>query len=105
MTGIEISTAIRNHMKAIVIVLNNYGFGTERPMIDGEFNDVAMWNFHKLPEVFNGGQGFLIKTERELVNAYEKAMCYNGVSILEVILGPNDISPQLHKLCMHFLSK
>ena len=105
MTGIEISTAIRNHMNAIVIVLNNSGFGTERPMIDGEFNDVASWNFHMLPKVFNGGQGFLIKTERELVEAYKKAKCYNGVSILEVILDPSDISPQLQKLCTHFLTK
>jgi TPP-dependent 2-oxoacid decarboxylase len=105
MTGIEISTAIRNHMNAIVIVLNNSGFGTERPMIDGEFNSVASWNFHILPKVFNGGQGFLIKTESELVEAYKKAKCYNGVSILEVILDPSDISPQLQKLCAHFLTK
>ncbi|PVX24641.1 MAG: hypothetical protein CW691_07000 [Candidatus Bathyarchaeum sp.] len=41
MTGVEISTAIRNHMNPIVIVLNNSGFGTERPMMDGAFNDVA----------------------------------------------------------------
>jgi TPP-dependent 2-oxoacid decarboxylase len=105
MTGNELSTVIRNHMNAVVIVLNNSGFGTERPMIDGAFNDVASWNFHKLPIVFNGGQGFLVKTERELVEAYAKAKCYNGVSILEVILDQNDISSQLQKLCTHFLSK
>jgi TPP-dependent 2-oxoacid decarboxylase len=105
MTGIEISTVIRNHMNAMVIVLNNSGFGTERPMINGEFNDVASWNFHMLPKVFNGGQGFLIKTERELVEAYKKAKCYNGVSILEVVLDPSDISPQLQKLCAHLLTK
>jgi TPP-dependent 2-oxoacid decarboxylase len=105
MTGMEISTAIRNQMNAIVIVLNNSGFGTERPMIDGAFNDVASWSFHKLPGVFNGGKGFLIKTEIELVEAYEKAKAFNGVSILEVILDPNDISPQLQKLCSHMLEK
>lgn len=105
MTGNELSTAMRNNMKAVVIVLNNSGFGTERPMIDGAFNDVANWNFHKLPLVFNGGQGFLIRTERELVEAFAKAKCYAGVSILEVLLDPNDISPQLHRLCTHFLAK
>ncbi|TRO56667.1 alpha-keto acid decarboxylase family protein, partial [Candidatus Bathyarchaeota archaeon] len=105
MTGVEISTAIRNHMNPIVIVLNNSGFGTERPMIDGVFNDVASWNFHEFPRVFNGSQGFLIKTERELVEAYERAKAFRGVSILEVILEPNDISPQLQKLCSHMLAK
>ena len=105
MTGIEISTAIRNQMNPIVIVLNNSGFGTERPMMDGPFNDVARWNFHELPKVFNSGQGFLIRTEKELVKAYEKAKRSSGVSILEVILEPNDISPQLQKLCSHMLGK
>ena len=105
MTGNELSTAIRNNMKAVVIVLNNSGFGTERPMMDGEFNDVANWNFYKLPLVFNGGQGFLIRTEQELVEAYAEVKCYAGVSILEVLLDPNDISPQLHRLCTHFLAK
>jgi len=105
MTGNELSTVIRNHMNAVVIVLNNSGFGTERPMIDGEFNDVASWNYHKLPLIFNGGQGVLVKTERELVEAYEKTKCYAGVSILEVVLDQSDISPQLRRLCAHFLSK
>ena len=57
-------------------------------MIDGVFNDVASWNFHEFPRVFNCGQGFLIKTEKELVEAYEKAKAFRGVSILEVILEP-----------------
>ena len=105
MTGIEISTALRNHMNPIVIVLNNNGFGTERPMMDGAFNDVASWNFHELPRVFNGGQGFLIKTERELVEANEIAKSSSEPSILEVILDKNDISPQLQKLCRHLLAK
>lgn len=105
MTGIEISTAIHNQMNPIVIVLNNSGFGTERPMMDGAFNDVSSWNFHELPRVFNGGQGFLIKTELELAEAYEKAKRYRGVSILEVVLDPCDISPQLQKLCTHLLAK
>ena len=105
MTGVEISTAIRNHMNPIVIVLNNRGFGTERPMMDGVFNDVASWSFHEFPRVFNGCQGFLIKTERDLVEAYEKAKVFKGVSILEIILDPSDISPQLQKLCSHMLGK
>ena len=33
MTGMEVSTACQYQMNPIVIVLNNSGFGTERPMI------------------------------------------------------------------------
>jgi indolepyruvate decarboxylase len=51
MTGMEISTAGRYHLNPIVIILNNSGFGTERPMIDGEFNDVASWKYHRIPEI------------------------------------------------------
>ncbi len=51
MTGMEISTAGRYHMNPIVMVLNNSGFGTERPMIDGVFNDVAVWQYHRIPEM------------------------------------------------------
>jgi len=74
-------------------------------MMDGDFNDVASWNFHELPKVFNSCQGFLIRTERELVKAYKKAKGSSEVSILEVILEPTDISPQLQKLCSHMLGK
>ncbi|RMF03128.1 MAG: alpha-keto acid decarboxylase family protein, partial [Chloroflexi bacterium] len=50
MTGMELATAVRYGMNPIVVVLNNAGYGTERPMLDGEFNDVSDWQFHKLPE-------------------------------------------------------
>jgi indolepyruvate decarboxylase len=39
MTGMEVATAARYHLNPIIIVLNNLGYGTERPMLDGSFND------------------------------------------------------------------
>ena len=102
MTGMEISTACRYHMNPIVIILNNSGFGTERPMIDGSFNDVAGWKYHKIPEITGCGKGYLIRTEQEFVDAVQEAYASKELSILEVILDPDDISPQLRRLCQKF---
>src|SRR5581483_10034682 len=40
MTGLELSTAARYGLNPIVIVLNNFGYGTERQIQDGPYNDV-----------------------------------------------------------------
>ncbi|MBD0359896.1 MAG: alpha-keto acid decarboxylase family protein, partial [Nitrososphaeraceae archaeon] len=45
MTGMEISTISRFALNPIIIVLNNNGYGTERPMLDGPFNDILPWNY------------------------------------------------------------
>ncbi len=102
MTGMEISAAARYHMNPIIIVLNNGGFGTERPMIDGPFNDVAFWQYRLIPDMIGVGKGYLIKTENEFVKAITEAKRSKELSILEVILDKNDISPQLRKLCQRF---
>ncbi|MGV8110306.1 alpha-keto acid decarboxylase family protein [Methanospirillum sp.] len=102
MTGMEVSTACRYHMNPIVIVLNNSGFGTERPMIDGSFNDVAGWKYHKIPEITGCGKGYLIRTEQEFVDALKEAYASKELAILDVILDPDDISPQLRRLCQKF---
>ncbi|QXO94774.1 hypothetical protein KSK55_15940 [Methanospirillum purgamenti] len=102
MTGMEVSTACRYHMNPIVIILNNSGFGTERPMIDGSFNDVARWKYHKIPEITGCGKGYLIRTEQEFVDALKEAYASKELAILDVILDPDDISPQLRRLCQKF---
>lgn len=102
MTGMEVSTGCRYHMNPIVIVLNNSGFGTERPMIDGSFNDVALWKYHKIPEMIGSGTGYLVQTDIELASALKEAYESSELSIIEVILDPYDISPQLRRLCAIF---
>lgn len=102
MTGMEISTASRYHMNPIVIVLNNSGFGTERPMIDGSFNDVAQWKYHKIPDMIGSGKGYLVQTDNDLAAALKDAYDSSELSIIEVILDPYDISPQLRRLCAIF---
>jgi TPP-dependent 2-oxoacid decarboxylase len=99
MTGMEISTAARYGMNPIIVVLNNRGFGTERPMIDGPFNDVAPWQFHRIPEITGSGKGYLATTEKEFFDALAGAKTSGEPSIIEAVLDPLDISPQLRRMC------
>lgn len=98
MTGMEVSTAARYNMDPIIVVLNNHGYGTERPMLDGPFNDVAAWNYSLIPEIIGSGRGFVIRTEDEFGKALADARNYDGFSLLEVMLDPYDISTELRRL-------
>lgn len=99
MSGMELGSAVRFNLNPIVIVLNNCGYGTERPMLDGSFNDVALWDFSKLPEVFGKGKGFAVHTEDEFETAIEEAKKYTeSFSILDVHIEKNDISEALKRL-------
>ena len=99
MTGMELSTSVRYGLNPIVIVLNNYGYGTERPLLDGGFNDVAPWQFARLPEVFGAGKGFVVETEEEFEAALAAARAYTeGFCILDVHLGQHDFSPALQRM-------
>ncbi|TXG84579.1 MAG: alpha-keto acid decarboxylase family protein, partial [Thermomicrobiales bacterium] len=73
MTGMELSTCAKFGLDPIVIVLNNDGYTTERLIIDGGFNDIQQWNFSALPEVFQTGRSFLVRTRGELEVALEAA--------------------------------
>jgi len=99
MTGMELSAALRYGLNPIVVVLNNRGYGTERPMQDGPYNDVHLWHFHRLPDVLGGGRGFLVRTEPELIAALAAAAKHTGsFCLLDVLLDPNDHSPALQRL-------
>ena len=99
MTGMELSTAAHYGLNPIVIVLNNFGYGTERPMLDGKFNDVAPWQFARLPDLFGAGKGFTVRTEEELDQALQATRLYTeGFCILDVQLGQYDFSPVLQRM-------
>jgi TPP-dependent 2-oxoacid decarboxylase len=99
MTGMEISTAARYGLDPIIVVLNNGGYATERPMIDGPFNDILPWRYNRLPEVLGCGIGFEVETEVQLQDALRAARAHTGsLSILDVKLDPKDISQPLQQL-------
>ena len=99
MTGMELSTAARYHLNPIVIVLNNSGYGTERPMLDGGFNDVSSWQYARIPDLFGAGKGFEVHTEEDFEKALVAARGYrDGFCILDVHLDKYDFSPVLQRM-------
>jgi indolepyruvate decarboxylase len=100
MTGMEISTIGRFELNPIIIILNNSGYGTERPMLDGPFNDVLSWNYHRIPEIIGKGKGFIVLTESQMdesLTAAEK-IYFKDLCILDVHLDVYDGSPALQRL-------
>lgn len=99
MTGMEISTAARFGMNPIVILFDNDGYGTERPMLDGCFNDIERWNYAGLDQVIGGGLGIRVETEREMAAALARAQANEaGWSLIQVALDRDDKSPALRRL-------
>jgi len=101
MTGMEMSTLVRHGFPTIIIVLDNKGYGTERFLHPGDwsFNDVLPWNYYKLPEVFGGGTGYSVRTEKEFDEALKIAwQDREGVSLIQVHLSLTDRSKALDRL-------
>jgi len=99
MTGMELATVARYKLNPVVVVLNNSGYGTERHMQDGPYNDLWPWHFHRLPALLDAGHGFLVRTESELESALAEAQHRtDSFCILDVHLAPLDRSPALDRL-------
>jgi TPP-dependent 2-oxoacid decarboxylase len=99
MTGMELSTIVRMGLNPVVVVLNNAGYGTERHIHDGPFNDVLNWNYHRLPDLLGSGRSFLVKTEQELDEALDAAALHTeSYCLLDVHLDPLDHTAALGRL-------
>lgn len=99
MTGMELASVARYGLNPVVVVLNNGGYGTERHMQDGPYNDVWPWQYWRLPEILGAGRGFQVQTEQELEQALTEARAWTkGFCILDVRLAPLDRSPALDRL-------
>ncbi len=105
MTGMELASIARYKLNPIIIVLNNQGYGTERPMLDGCFNDIHLWNYSCIPEVLGAGKGYDIWTEDQLEDALQEVGEHTkSFKILDVHLDPQDRSQALQRLTK-FLGK
>ena len=95
MSGMEISTIARFELSPIIIVLNNRGYGTERPMLDGPFNDVLSWNYSQIPCVIGHVKGFVIEVEDQFEKCLSDVEKFyaNELYLLDVRLDRNDRSP------------
>ena len=99
MTGLELSTTSRLGLNPIVIVLNNHGYGTERQIQDGPFNDISNWAFSKVPDLLDSGWGFVVRTVADFDKALHASLANSDTfSIIEVDLDKLEPSPALERL-------
>ncbi len=99
MTGTELSTIVRHKLNPIVIVMNNKGYTTERFLLEGPFNDIHNWQYHRMPELLGGGLGIEVRTETELDEALRTAQANtSSFTLLNIHLDPLDRSPALERL-------
>jgi len=99
MTGTELSTTIRYGLNPIILVLNNYGYGTIRPLGEGSFNDIVNWRYTHFPELLGAGRAITARTEGEFDTAMNTALADTQHFVLiEVELEKTDMSPALTRL-------
>jgi len=94
----ELSTIIDRGLNPIIFVLNNKGYTTERYLLDGPFNNIRNWEYHKVGEIFGNCQGFKVTTEEELEKAVAIALDCSEPVVLNVEVDPKDTSVGLKRL-------
>ncbi len=92
-----LSTMIMYKMNPTIILINNDGYLIERVITDNIYNDIQMWKYARLPEIFGGRAGPVCKTEGELEKALKDkdGDFKNDLQLIEVILGKWDCNELL----------
>ncbi len=98
MTGLEIATCAKYNLKPIICILNNDGYGTQRHIIDGKFNNIHNWEYAKLRDVINYGKSYKVTTKAELEKALIEAKNTDDMFLIEVIIPRTDCSKPLQRL-------
>ena len=98
MTGMEVSTAVRFGLNPIVFVLNNDGYGTMRRIHDGSFTTITQWHYAKVCELVGGGDAVTVSTKGELDEAISRARQSDNLTVVEVMIPRDDMSPQLERI-------
>ncbi|QPK65012.1 alpha-keto acid decarboxylase family protein [Methylomonas sp. LL1] len=94
-TGQDLSTMIRNHLKPVIFLINNEGYTIERVISDHPYNDLQPWQYHKLVEVYGGGLGVDVHTEGELEEALAIATRSDQLIFIEIHTGRLDCPESL----------
>lgn len=98
MTGIELSTIAKYRLAPIVIVINNDGYGTQRHIIDGQFNNIHPWDYPKLIELLRYGKAVTVKTKGEFDAAMQRAKVSDELYLIEVVVPREDCSRNLKRM-------
>lgn len=81
-----ISSFVKYNIPAVIIILDNGTYAIEQFLIDPcyfekagiepmplPYVDLHSWNYEKMPELFAGGSGFRVRTNKELLTALQVA--------------------------------
>jgi indolepyruvate decarboxylase len=99
MSAIELATLARYRIPALVVVLDNAGYGTERPMLDGPFNDVAPVDHVGLALAMGFRAARRVRLEGELWEALQAFLPeVEGPTLVSVALDRLDASDALRNL-------
>lgn len=98
MTGLEALHAAFHGVNPIIVVVDNKGYGTQRPMMDGPFNDIPLLQSELLPAAFGRGTGILCETEDAFESAMAQATARNDLFIIRACVPPGTFSPALIRL-------
>lgn len=98
MSMTEISTLIDRKLNPIIFVLNNKGYATERYLKEGGYNDIRNWNYHKIQDIFGGGEGALVESEVDLEEAVKKALDSKHLFVINVVLDKKDVTPGMRRM-------
>ncbi|MFN9629685.1 MAG: alpha-keto acid decarboxylase family protein [Cyanobacteriota bacterium] len=99
MSAIELATLARYRIPALVVVMDNAGYGTERPMLDGPFNDVAPVDHVGLALAMGFLAARRVALEGELWEALHTFIQETaGPTLVSVALDPHDASDALRNL-------
>jgi indolepyruvate decarboxylase len=98
MTGIELSTAAKEGMKPIVCIINNDGYGTQRHIIDGPFNDIHPWAYTKICDLLSYGRSVKTDTKGAFEEALKSAFAGDEMVLIEAVVPRDDCSPPLKRM-------
>lgn len=103
-----LSTMIRKDIKPIIFVINNDGYTVERLIhgMEEPYNDIQMWNYKQLPEVFGGKDTVKVhdaKTSNELKTVMDSVKAdKDHMHFIEVHMAVEDAPKKLIDIAKAF---
>jgi indolepyruvate decarboxylase len=98
MTALEALSAKFHGINPIIIVVDNKGYGTQRPMMDGPFNDIPLLKAEELIKPFGLGIGILCEREIDFFQAITQAVSNEDLYIIRACVPKDGYSPALVRL-------
>lgn len=98
MSLLELGTIAARKLNPIIIVLNNNGYLTQRLIVEGDFNNLRSWNYHKITELLGAGTGYEVADEMALDKAIDDALMSKQFSLINVHMQPGEMSSGLRRL-------